>query len=122
MTPQEIIARTLCRLADMDPDEDSGDGPNWHALRVQALQIVVDLSNSGYVVDKEMVGNKAMTSPVDVEEYDDAPEDECDHLDYELDILTGLATCEMCSHLWYLSEAEWKHYQERMAAPYPDPE
>lgn len=50
---------------------------------------------------------------------DDYPPDECDHLDYELDILTGRATCEMCDHRWYLSDAEWESYQKRMAAPYP---
>lgn len=38
------------------------------------------------------------------EPYCDEPE--CDHDDYELDILTGRASCNMCDHRWYASDGE----------------
>lgn len=51
------------------------------------------------------------------DEYD--IEDECEHDEYEMDILTGRASCAMCNHVWQASEAEWKRHEELMAAPYP---
>ena len=47
---------------------------------------------------------------------------ECDHEDYDLDILIGRATCNMCDHHWYMSVAEFDRHQRRCAAPYPEPE
>lgn len=35
---------------------------------------------------------------------DDGPD--CDHEDYEADILTGLATCGKCNHRWMQTPAE----------------
>lgn len=49
------------------------------------------------------------------EPYNDEPE--CDHDDYEYDILTGRAECSMCSHSWYLSDREMNH-QARLQAEY----
>lgn len=51
---------------------------------------------------------------------DDGPEDECDHEEFELDILTGRASCGRCDHVWNASDAEWKRHEELMSAPYPD--
>ena len=50
---------------------------------------------------------------------DDEFEDDCDHEDYELDILTGRASCAWCDHRWYLSKEEFERHAARMAAPYP---
>lgn len=36
---------------------------------------------------------------------DDRPEDDCDHLDYEANILTGEAICA-CGHRWVQTAAE----------------
>ena len=46
--------------------------------------------------------------------------EQCDHDDYHLDILTGLATCSMCPLQWYATQEEKKRHEELMAAPYPD--
>ena len=43
---------------------------------------------------------------------DDAPELECDHEEYDLDILTGRATCVRCNHRWFMSDTELKRDQE----------
>lgn len=57
------------------------------------------------------------------DEWDDYPEyaetNDCDHEDYDLDILTGRASCNHCDHRWYMSEQEFKRHQELVAAPYP---
>ncbi len=42
-----------------------------------------------------------------------ALEDECDHEDYEVDVLTGRATCSTCPHVWTLSNLEWLRHSER---------
>lgn len=36
----------------------------------------------------------------------DCDRDGCDHEDFDLDILTGRATCNMCSEGWYANESE----------------
>jgi len=36
--------------------------------------------------------------------YDDAPD--CDHEDYDADILTGRAICNRCGHVWWQTEEE----------------
>lgn len=41
-----------------------------------------------------------------MEDDDGPPDDECDHMDYDVDILTGRATCELCGHRWYQTEAQ----------------
>lgn len=45
--------------------------------------------------------------------YWDEPEDECEHEDYEVDILIGRATCNMCGHRWYQTEDEMRREEER---------
>jgi hypothetical protein len=57
-----------------------------------------------------------------VEEYDDAPRDECDHDDYEIDILTGRAECNFCPHTWYLTSEEIEHEIQRQARYHEDME
>lgn len=47
--------------------------------------------------------------------YDDEPEDECDHEEYESDILTGRAECCKCPHTWYLSDDALRAEQERIS-------
>jgi hypothetical protein len=37
--------------------------------------------------------------------YDDEPEEECFHEDYEADI-NGRASCCRCDHVWYLTDEE----------------
>lgn len=41
-------------------------------------------------------------------DYDDAPEDECYHEEYDVDILTGMATCTYCGHRWMLSQEDFE--------------
>ncbi len=55
MTAPEVIARTLCSIAIIDPDADSEHGtPNWHELRAQATAIHAALANAGFeIVRKE---------------------------------------------------------------------
>lgn len=50
-----------------------------------------------------------------MEDDDGLPEDECDHMDYDVDILTGRATCERCGHRWYQTD-EQRRSQERAQA------
>lgn len=38
------------------------------------------------------------------EDYDLLSGFPCDHADYDVDILTGRASCNFCSHGWYVSE------------------
>lgn len=42
-------------------------------------------------------------------------QEECDHCEYETDIITGRAHCGMCSHSWYLSSEEIAAEHERIA-------
>ncbi len=46
--------------------------------------------------------------------YDD--EDPCDHEDYEADVLNGRASCNICSHAWWLTNEELKAEHRRIAA------
>lgn len=57
-----------------------------------------------------------LASPDDEYGDDTAPEDECEHEDYDHDILTGIATCNMCEHRWHMTEAEIKRDQELAGA------
>lgn len=41
---------------------------------------------------------------------DDADDRACDHDDYDLDILTGRATCNMCGERWWASDIEQMNY------------
>lgn len=49
-------------------------------------------------------------------EDDDPREDDCDHVDYESDILTGCAFCYRCGHRWVLSSDEVEREIELIAA------
>jgi len=49
-------------------------------------------------------------------EDDDTLEDDCDHEDYENDILSGVAYCYRCGHRWVLSNEEVEREIERIAA------
>lgn len=55
-----------------------------------------------------------LASPDDY--YDDEPEDECEHEEYESDILTGRASCDRCGHTWFLSDDEIANEIERIRA------
>jgi hypothetical protein len=44
------------------------------------------------------------------------PQDECEHEEYEIDIVTGRAECQYCSHAWWASRAEIDAEQDRQAA------
>lgn len=48
-------------------------------------------------------------------DFDPGPD--CDHEDYELDILIGRATCTMCNHRFYMSEDELRRHHERLTRP-----
>jgi hypothetical protein len=56
----------------------------------------------------------------DSEEYD--AERDCDHDDYEIDILTGRAECCMCPHSWYVTSEDVSREIERQARYYDDME
>ena len=58
---------------------------------------------AGVAERREMANYDTWKSKPD---YGDEPEDECDHEDYEVDILTGRATCNMCGHSWWQSPEE----------------
>lgn len=48
--------------------------------------------------------------PWDADADDDVPE--CDHMDYETDILTGFATCA-CGHRWMQTREEIERERQR---------
>lgn len=48
-------------------------------------------------------------------DYNDEPEDECDHEDADVDVGDGRAHCR-CGHSWYLSAAELACEHKRIAA------
>jgi len=56
----------------------------------------------------------------DEDDYDDTPQDECDHDAYEIDILTGRAECAFCSQSWYLTSEELDCEIERQASYHED--
>lgn len=49
--------------------------------------------------------------------YDDVEEirEDCDHDEYETDVLTGRAFCQMCDYTWYQTSADLARDQERTA-------
>lgn len=47
---------------------------------------------------------------------DGRPQDECDHEDYAADILTGVATCDVCGHRWDQTAADLKREREAQIA------
>jgi hypothetical protein len=47
--------------------------------------------------------------------YDDEPEEECYHEHYEADI-NGRATCDRCSHTWWLTDEEIERERELVAS------
>lgn len=50
--------------------------------------------------------DKWKTTPPDF--YADVDERECDHEEFDYDILTGRAFCNYCDHQWWLTEAQLK--------------
>lgn len=46
----------------------------------------------------------------------DLIEDDCDHDDYEVDILTGRATCNRCGHRWFQTLEEMEREARRKDA------
>lgn len=62
-------------------------------------------------------------------DYDDYPDPrECDHTEYDSDILTGMATCADCGHRWVQSSEEigteyariraWDEWQREQERPW----
>lgn len=47
--------------------------------------------------------------------YPDDDDPECDHMDYEADILTGIATCS-CGHRWTQAVEEIEGERQRQIA------
>ena len=45
-------------------------------------------------------------------DYDDDLEDECFHDEYEIDILTGIASCDYCGLRWMLTREQFERQQE----------
>lgn len=45
-------------------------------------------------------------------------DDECLHEEYEIDILTGRATCDDCGHVWIATDAQMKSHEEMMRRCY----
>lgn len=41
---------------------------------------------------------------------------DCDHEDYEIDILTARATCNRCDAVWYVASDEMRREYERIRA------
>lgn len=55
----------------------------------------------------------------DYGEYDDGPsEDDCDHDDYEADIVSGDATCWRCGHRWIMTAQQVDAEIDRQRAYY----
>lgn len=48
--------------------------------------------------------------------YDDYDYDECDHEDFDIDILDGRCTCHRCGERWTATEAELLHQIDSEAA------
>jgi hypothetical protein len=44
------------------------------------------------------------------------PRDDCEHEHVQIDVCTGRATCECCSHHWYLTDNEIKTELDRQAS------
>jgi hypothetical protein len=55
-------------------------------------------------------------------EEDDAYLLDCEHEEYDLDILTGRATCIRCDHRWFMSEDELRRDGILRQTPYPGEE
>lgn len=56
----------------------------------------------------------------DPDDYD--PEADCEHEHYEIDVCTGRAECDYCSHSWYLTSEEIDAELDRQARYYEDME
>ena len=50
-------------------------------------------------------------SPSETDEAEDYYRENCDHSDYDLDILTGRAVCNMCEHRWWATQREIERYR-----------
>jgi hypothetical protein len=48
--------------------------------------------------------------------YEDDPRHDCEHEEYEADILTGIASCDRCGHRWMQSFEEIEAEHMRIAA------
>ena len=57
----------------------------------------------------------------DYDAYDDYdPLLDCEHENYEIDVLTHRAECDQCSHSWYLTSEEIDRELDRQANYYDD--
>jgi hypothetical protein len=55
--------------------------------------------------------------------YDDYEDDDpCDHEDYDIDVCTGRASCNICSEHWYVSSVDIDRELDRQANYYEDME
>jgi len=46
---------------------------------------------------------------------DDGSYDTCDHEDYDADVLTGRAICNMCGHAWWQTKEDHEREMRRVA-------
>jgi hypothetical protein len=60
-------------------------------------------------------------SHYDDDDWED-PRDHCEHDQYEIDILTGRAECDMCSHSWRVTDAQMRREIELQSKYYDDME
>lgn len=55
-------------------------------------------------------------SDIDHRHFDFCQGHVCDHDDYDIDILTGRASCNMCDYRWWASEREINRYNQSLFA------
>lgn len=63
------------------------------------------------------MGDPGWDDDMAYDERDEESED-CWHEDYEIDILTGRATCDACGHHWIATDAQMKAHEEIAARCY----
>jgi len=62
-----------------------------------------------------------MSDPGEDDDYFDMLNDECEpcaHEEYEIDILTGRATCDACGSVWNATEDQMKRHEQLAAQCY----
>lgn len=72
----------------------------------------------GNILRLVVMGDNRISMEQWPEEFDDYESDdlsdECDHEDYEVDILTGRAECNRCPHSWYQTAEDIEREIERI--------